>query len=286
MSLHRTLNVRFFGGRLQSIPVVWTASLPYGRAAAHYDGHAILVRRTAQNVPEVLLHECLHQLLHESGAVPMVPGRDRDAAHNHPAWCQGVQELTQAIWKVTVKAAPEQVQKVRLDGKRRSIRCVPPGCLSRRDLAGWPLSLGLHLPLLAVTTAPPVAAAAFQVPQPVPVVQPETAHDGKRGTIPEDVVPAPAAPKRRRKSLREPSEDPHVRQFSIQLHNRLKGSRLYVRGLVDHFRRAEFCRQLLEAVAAVPVNTTGVPASIDGVAVVIVKLHGNFGGFMVRVKPA
>lgn len=291
--LHAEFNRRWFGNRLRSIPVLVVDSMPYGKSLGQFRGNDLLVFKNAPNPEAVLLHEMVHQMLSETGRA--VAGKGRDGRHNNPAWCSAIVELTQRIWGRKVQAAPDRIGKVRgPDGKRRSVRVVHAGHLTREEFSGWPWSLGLVVPVLeplATSTANyanPAAAVATpaKVPQPVPVVQPEAVHVGKRDPISEGVVPAPAAPKRRRKSLREPSEDPHVRQFSVQLHNRLEGSRLYVRGLVDHFRRPEFCRQLLEAMAAAPVNTKPMPATIDGVSVCIVKLYGNRGGYMVRVQPA
>jgi hypothetical protein len=91
----------------------------------------------------VLLHEMLHQFLHEQG---------EDVRHAGEPWRREIMRLTLAITGQDIWAGASTVRKVKgKDGTRRSVRGNRPHpeteapSLSQRAIARWPHSIGLDL---------------------------------------------------------------------------------------------------------------------------------------------
>jgi hypothetical protein len=148
-------NKRYFGGKLQPIPIVLTATSPYG----HWSGlttcnarrpRAHLIEMTAPRMSGnalradrgVLLHEMIHQHLTESGRWPK---------HDGEAWCEEIMRLHFAITGKTIWAAPEKIGKQKDDdGKRKSVRkqAADPidgrPSISQAAIASWPHSVMDH----------------------------------------------------------------------------------------------------------------------------------------------
>jgi hypothetical protein len=145
-------NHDYFGGRLRPLPIFLTPTTPYGHLvgwtccggavthialAAPKDGHVLVAGRGC------LLHEMVHQALHEAG---------EDIRHKGEPWCREIMRLHRLITGEEIWAGASVVRKVRdADGVRRSKRYNQPhpetGApgLGQRDIAGWPGSAGIRL---------------------------------------------------------------------------------------------------------------------------------------------
>jgi hypothetical protein len=141
-------NRLYFGGRLKPLPVFLTPAMPYGRLlgwtccggavthialAAPKDGEVLVADRG------VLLHEMVHQLLHESG---------EGTGHGGEGWRREVMRLHKRLTGKEVWAGKPTVFK----GKdRKSVRGNKPHpetgapSLTQGDIARWPHSVGIVL---------------------------------------------------------------------------------------------------------------------------------------------
>ena len=145
--LWRGFNQRLWDGRLDPAPMWIPTCTDWGRWIGLYRGNhqhqtlSIQVKwqLSEQDRADVLLHEMVHQALHESRLCPK---------HNAVPWCQEIVRLTQEIWGVSIWASPADPRKVR--GK--SVRVQKPSqagaeSITRKQIASWPHSLGLHVPM-------------------------------------------------------------------------------------------------------------------------------------------
>ena len=140
-------NERFWGGRLVPCPLFFPRATSWGRWIGLYtrnhDYQTLHIQLkfalSFEDKADVLLHEMVHQYLGES---------QQNTAHNADPWCQEIIRLTSEIWGQRIHASPANPRKV----KGRSVRIQKPAAdgtpsISRRDIASWPHSLGLHVPL-------------------------------------------------------------------------------------------------------------------------------------------
>jgi hypothetical protein len=135
-------NAHFLDDKLRPIPIVITATSPFG----HWYGctHWVAQRRVAfiaLTAPSnatlrsdcgVLLHEMVHAYLVERGEVP---------DHEGAPWCREITRLSAMLGCPEITVRPQRVQRV--NGK--VARVTPDGSLSRGDAARWPHSVGLDL---------------------------------------------------------------------------------------------------------------------------------------------
>lgn len=140
-------NQQLWGGRLDPAPMWMPTCTSWGRwiglctANAEHQTLSIQVKwqLSMQARADVLLHEMIHQALHEARLC---------TAHNALPWCQEIMRLTQEIWGVRIWASPAVPRRVH--GK--STRVQRPGpdgmeSITRKQMASWPHSLGLEVPI-------------------------------------------------------------------------------------------------------------------------------------------
>jgi len=142
------MNQDFWGGALQPCPIWFPAAVPYGHWIGLYTCNhqseslhiqvAFNQTDSFAGVVNVLLHEMIHQYLSESG---------QDTRHNAKPWCNEIMRLTREIWSQDIWASPAVPRK---DAKGKSHRIQMPSpqgepSISRKDIAGWPDSLGLDI---------------------------------------------------------------------------------------------------------------------------------------------
>lgn len=142
------MNQDFWGGVLQPCPIWFPAAVPYGRwiglFTCNHQAESLHIQvafnqtDSLAGVVNVLLHEMVHQHLSESG---------QDTSHNADPWCTEIMRLTREIWGQEIWASPA-VPRKDAKGKSRRIQLPSPQgepSISRKDIAGWPLSLGLDI---------------------------------------------------------------------------------------------------------------------------------------------
>jgi hypothetical protein len=144
-------NRLYFGGRLRPLPIFLTPSAPYGKrigwtccggAVTHIalcaprHGTVLVADRCT------LLHEMIHQCLHEGGEFPCP-----DGPHSGP-WCREIMRLHRQITGKEIWAGRYTVQK----GKdRRSVRGNLPHpdtgrpSIPQAEIARWPHDSGIKL---------------------------------------------------------------------------------------------------------------------------------------------
>lgn len=138
----RRLNDRLFNGELPPLPIV-IGITAYGRCigltrATGYEGlpritiASNLFKRGTRAVVDTLTHELVHAKL-------ML--EDRCPDHNSVPWCEEITRLSPMVLGCEINAAPQKNRRVVVDGRSTVRRAVPDGCLSRKQLAGWPGSL-------------------------------------------------------------------------------------------------------------------------------------------------
>lgn len=142
-----SFNDQLFGGKLSPVPIYQPTASPWGHWIGLYSGNdrneslsiQIVRGKTREQKIAILLHEMVHQRLHETGDNP---------DHNSPAWCREIMRLTREIWATEIWASPSVPRKVNGVSSRIQ-KPAPDGRLSltRKEIAGWPLSLGLFVPL-------------------------------------------------------------------------------------------------------------------------------------------
>jgi hypothetical protein len=145
-------NRLYFGGRLLPLPIFLTPVMPYGRmigwtccggAVTHIALAAPRNGRFLVADKNTLLHEMLHQFLHES---------KEDPKHAGAPWCREIMRLTKQITGKNIWAGPYTVRKVREGDGRRSMRVnlAEPGTgrpsIEQKIIARWPHDgLGINL---------------------------------------------------------------------------------------------------------------------------------------------
>ena len=139
------LNVRLWGGRLEPVPMWMPTCTSWGRWIGLYthngSGRSLSIQVKWQLGPQgwadVLLHEMVHQALAEAG---------RCTAHNAVPWCQEIMRISQELWGVRVWASPSVPRRVGGISKRVQAPAADgTSSITRRELAGWPWRIGLHV---------------------------------------------------------------------------------------------------------------------------------------------
>jgi hypothetical protein len=150
--LLQTLSTRwYFAGKLKPLPVFLTQVSPYG----HWFGLTCCRREVthiALTAPKqgnllvanrgTLLHEMLHQFLHEKGD---------DTKHDGEPWRGEIMRLTREITGREVWAGKSTVRKQRGKDGRRSVRGNLPHpvtgvpSLTHCQIVHWPKSVGIKL---------------------------------------------------------------------------------------------------------------------------------------------
>jgi hypothetical protein len=141
------INLRLFDGRLLPVPIWLPRTTTYGRWIGLCTSNRrrqtlslqVKYQLTPQAQADVLLHEMVHQALVESGQA---------SGHNAWPWCQQIVRLTSDIWGHDIWAAPSVPRRV----AGKSMRVQPNGpdgrpSLTRKQIATWPHSIGLRLPI-------------------------------------------------------------------------------------------------------------------------------------------
>jgi hypothetical protein len=134
------LNARCFAGELPPLPVV-IGLTAFGRCLGltRYRGEwpgglprislqSGLFARGTGAVGDILLHEMVHARLTLAGL---------DPRHNGGPWCAEVERLSREAFGAAARAEP--VHPRRVNGV--SVRQAREGCLTRKQLASWPLCL-------------------------------------------------------------------------------------------------------------------------------------------------
>lgn len=143
--LWQGLNVRLWGGRLEPVPMWMPTCTSWGRWIGLYthngSGRSLSIQVKWQLGPQgwadVLLHEMVHQALAEAG---------RCTAHNAVPWCQEIMRISQELWGVKVWASPSVPRRVGGISKRVQAPAADgTSSITRRELAGWPWRIGLHV---------------------------------------------------------------------------------------------------------------------------------------------
>ena len=140
-------NDQLFDGKLSPVPIYQPTATPFGHWIGQYQGNErneslciqLMRGRERADKISILLHEMIHQRLWESG---------EDPSHNARPWCHEIMRLTKELWRKEIAASPDSPRKV--NGQSRRIqKPSPDGQLSitRQDIARWPHSLGLSVPL-------------------------------------------------------------------------------------------------------------------------------------------
>jgi len=145
--LWAALNDQLWGGLLEPTPIWLPRVTTYGRWVGKYTGN--LEHRTLsiqvkwqlgeQGRADVLLHEMVHQRLHE---------RRECTKHNAWPWCREIVRLTRELWGRDIWASPAVPRRVA--GHSTRVQVAGPGGLqsiSRQAIATWPQSIGLCVPI-------------------------------------------------------------------------------------------------------------------------------------------
>ena len=156
--LWAAFNTLAWDGKLKPAPILFPKTLPYGAAVgmAHYaddgrDSIELKANMSRQEKADTLLHEMIHQYLFQTNQNPK---------HQGMPWCNELIRLTRLFWGKEIWAAPSKVAKQvqgSKDGKqiRKSVRIQPESptgipSASTADIACWPDSFGLHVPVDAI----------------------------------------------------------------------------------------------------------------------------------------
>jgi hypothetical protein len=145
-------NKAFFGGRLKPLPIFLTPVTPYGRmvgwtccggAVTHIALCAPRVGQVLVADRSTLLHEMIHQSLHESGLY---------TSHDGEPWRREIMRVHKLLTGEEIWAGAYTVAKVKdADGGRRSVRLNRPHSetgapsLTQDQIARWPHSLAVKL---------------------------------------------------------------------------------------------------------------------------------------------
>ena len=152
--LWQGFNEQLWDSTLKPCPMFFPRATTYGRWLGVFtrnkSGMSIHIQLkhslNTQDKADVLLHEMVHQALSESR---------RDTSHNAKPWCDEIMRLTANLWQREIWASPSQPRKI----KGASVRIQKPSpvgtqSITRTEIATWPYSLKLHVPINKfVTTA-------------------------------------------------------------------------------------------------------------------------------------
>jgi hypothetical protein len=142
-------NQTYFGNELRPIPLVLTQTQPYGHKIGSCSGAGNIARIIQLNVPRettwlladnnTLLHEMLHQLLHERG---------EDAKHAGDGWRREIMRLTKQITGKEIWAG--RPKSARRNGHVTKINAPHPETgkesLTQAIISRWPHDgLGIDL---------------------------------------------------------------------------------------------------------------------------------------------
>jgi hypothetical protein len=168
--LWAALNHRLWDGQLDPCPIWLPRCTTYGRWIGLCSGDPEARRTLSLQVKwqlsrqaraDVILHEQLHQALIETG---------RNPQHNRWPWCQELMRITRELWGIEIWAAPAIPRKVRSTDtgelvSSRVQRRGPQGqtSITRQQIATWPASIGLHVPIEQLLAT--AADAAPRVPR-------------------------------------------------------------------------------------------------------------------------
>jgi hypothetical protein len=145
-------NKLYFSERLLPLPIFLTPTAPYGSrlgwlCCCHTITHIALVCPQKGEVlvadRDTLLHEMIHQCLHEQGL---------DPSHKGQPWRDEIMRLHQLISGQTIWAGRYTVGKKKVgNGEWESVRLNRPDpvtgqtSLRQSDIARWPHSVGINL---------------------------------------------------------------------------------------------------------------------------------------------
>lgn len=146
-------NALYFNGELRPIPVVVTATLPFGRCIGltswgnDGDGRSISLNCPKCRGPlladnDTLLHEMLHQYLIERG---------EDAKHMGAGWRREIMRLHRQITGTDIWAGRSTTARQKIDGISTIVRINAANketgavSLTQAQIARWPHDTGIDL---------------------------------------------------------------------------------------------------------------------------------------------
>lgn len=150
-------NVTYFSGALDVIPIIWGLT-PHGHTLGHFSLDIVRITlHTSLLQPkdrawgiarilgpkfasDVMLHEMIHQAIHQrtgtNGAGPCAA----HTSHNNPAWVAEVNRIAPLLG-LPANAAMTTQKRVKPDGKPGNGKVTwytEPGCMTRLELSRWP----------------------------------------------------------------------------------------------------------------------------------------------------
>jgi hypothetical protein len=138
-------NVAYFADELRPIPIFLVPCTPFGHmvgwTCCQSEITHIALCKPREGTTLVadcgtLLHEMIHQFLHQRGACPKHAGQP---------WRDTIIRLHKQITGEPLVLIRQKVIKVRqADGTRRSARQSPKGAVTQGQIARWPHSFGLQ----------------------------------------------------------------------------------------------------------------------------------------------
>jgi len=146
VALWNRYNRDYFDGALEPTPVLYVPASPWGAWVGCFirDRNVYLMypgkKRSWGYVRGVLLHEMVHQFLHQSG---------KSTAHASEDWCREIMRLSKMFGK-NIWAGKYTVRKVR--GKSQRINLPNPDEnsaapeLNQKQISQWPNSIGIEPP--------------------------------------------------------------------------------------------------------------------------------------------
>lgn len=145
--LWAVLNDRLWDGQLEPVPLWLPRCTTYGRwiglCTSNGRGQVLHLQVKYQLCrhmrADVLLHEMVHQYLVQTG---------QNSKHNAWPWCSEIVRLTKEIWGIGIWASPSVPRRV--NGKPKRVQRPGPdgqASITRQQIACWPHSIGLSLPL-------------------------------------------------------------------------------------------------------------------------------------------
>lgn len=149
--LWSALNQKHFDNVLKPLPLWFPSAMPYGKVIGRFTGNPegqslsiqIKASENFQSKANILLHEMIHQYLFET---------DQDVKHNALPFCNQIMRLSKDIWDKTIWASPSVPRKVNGISKRiQKPSSDGSPSIPLADIASWPHSIDLHLPIKGYT---------------------------------------------------------------------------------------------------------------------------------------